>query len=185
MYGCTKTDICIHKPGARCTDISHAQSISHQPRPCDNDTIFQISVPSSTLNPVHITYTKCRPMRKGGGLGSSKSTSRPRQSCQITHFIPIWGWSISVGPARLHYPQTSCEMAIMCVQACGGEWASVLAVSFYQPTMGLIYVAEYPAQVTKYKYTEIVSAHCSGKTDENKAWQELLRMFELDWMWGM
>lgn len=29
------------------------------------------------------------------------------------------GWSISVGPARLHYPQTSCEMAIMCVEAYG------------------------------------------------------------------
>lgn len=53
--------------------------------------------------------------------GSSKSTSRPRQSCQITHFISIWGWSISAGPARLHYPQTSCEIAIMCVQACGGN----------------------------------------------------------------
>lgn len=52
---------------------------------------------------------------------SSKSTSRPCQSYQITRFIPIWGWSISAGPARLHYPQTSCEMAIMCVQACGGN----------------------------------------------------------------
>lgn len=71
---------------------------------------------------------------------SSKSTSRPCQSCQITHFIPIWGWSISAGPARLHYPQTSCEMAIMCVQACGGNgppWPSAFTSQQWASYMGL------------------------------------------------
>lgn len=44
------------------------------------------------------------------------------------------------------------------------------AVSLYQPTMGLIYVVEYPAKATKYKYIEIVLAHCSGERDKCKAW---------------
>lgn len=60
-----------------------------------------------------------------------------------------------------------------------GEWASVSAVSLYQPTMGLIYVVEYPAKATKYKYIEIALAHCSGRRDENKEWQQLLRMLML------
>lgn len=39
-----------------------------------------------------------------------------------------------------------------------GEQASVSVISLYQPTMGLIYVVEYPTQATKYKYIEIVLA---------------------------
>lgn len=91
--------------------------------------LLKARVVSSSLHPVN-TYTKCRPTvyEQGWTLGhlmlvtrSSKSTSRPHQSCHITHFIPIWWWSIFAGPARLHYPQTNCEMAIMSVQACGGN----------------------------------------------------------------
>lgn len=51
------------------TDVSPNLSSSHPPKPCDNETIFQINGPSSTLHPVHITDTECRPIRKGGGLG--------------------------------------------------------------------------------------------------------------------
>lgn len=103
---------------------------------------------------------------------SPESTSRPCQSYQITHFIPIWGWSISAGPARLHYPQTSCEMAIMCVQACGGEWASMSGISLYQPNNGASqYMGSYHVQVSTYKYVRIWLLNHSGI----KAWQQLLQ----------
>lgn len=122
-------DICIHKPRVGCTNrrITHPIHLSstqtlwqwdHLPNQCT------ITYPPPSPHNLHQMQTYENLWRFGCltlVTRSSKSTSRPRQSCQITHFIPIWGWSISAGPARLHYPQTSCEMAIMCVQACGGN----------------------------------------------------------------
>lgn len=82
---------------------------------------FKIHIPSSAK-------TKWKPMRSCGCWGVILRSSRPCESYQITHFNPIWGFSISAGPARLHYPQTSCEMSIMHLQACGGG-DSVMDVS--------------------------------------------------------
>lgn len=119
--------ICMHKPKSDAQThvpqtLSHPpQALWHHPKQCP------ITHHPPSPHNLHQMQTYEEAWRFGCltlVTRSSKSTSRPRQSCQITHFIPIWGWSISAGPARLHYPQTSCEMAIMCVQACA--WNGLL-----------------------------------------------------------
>lgn len=115
-----------HQSTQTCTDSCMNYIHSHiQPNPVKTTIHLLHLLPCSPAG----RRTRRRRRRRTGAdallsnVGKKVSLKAPQGLVnlqEITHFIPIWGWSISAGPARLHYPQTSCEMSIMCVQAC--EW---------------------------------------------------------------